>query len=248
MLLAIETATELVGAAVAEGTEVRAEAWVAGRRRHAETLAPLVDQVLAAAEVEVAGLSVVAVDVGPGLFTGLRVGVAMAKGLAFAAGINVVPVSSLTTLARAAFDTGFTGDVLAVVDARRAEVFAARFGPAPGGHGVPVARDVPRRYEPGELGAVLEEMVPANGDGLLAVGDGALRYASHFEGVHGVTVAGPSLSAPPPGALAVLAAEWLAEGHPPHDPIAVEAVYLREADARINWVTRTTAPSVAGES
>jgi tRNA threonylcarbamoyladenosine biosynthesis protein TsaB len=238
-LLAIETATEVVGAAVADDEGVRAAAWVAGRRRHAELLAPLVDDVLARAGVATAELTAVAVDVGPGLFTGLRVGLAMAKGLAFAAGIGVVPVTSLATLARAATDTGTADEVLAVVDARRGEVFAAAFGPGdPGG-------TEPRRYRPEELTAALPGLVAAAGGSLLVVGDGARRYGGPegWPALSGVTLAGPSLAWPLPWAAATLAGDLLADGFEALAPSEVAARYLREADARINWVTRREAPA-----
>jgi tRNA threonylcarbamoyl adenosine modification protein YeaZ/tRNA threonylcarbamoyl adenosine modification protein YjeE len=244
-LLAIETATELVGAAVSDDDGVRAAAWVVGRRRHAELLAPLVDDVLARAGVVTAELTAVAVDVGPGLFTGLRVGVAMAKGLAFAAGVGVVPVTSLAVLATEATEARPAGDVLAVIDARRAEVFVARYGPATTGHpGVPVVRHEPRRCRPEDLTADLPALAASSPGGLLVVGDGAARYAGAegWDRVTGVSVAGPALRWPPPAAAAALAARLVADGYEPLDPVAVAADYRREADARINWVTRRRAP------
>ncbi len=233
MLLAVETATELVGVALSDGDTVVAEAWVAGRRRHAETLAPLVGEVLRRAGVTPGDLGAVAVDVGPGLFTGLRVGVATAKGLAYGAGIGVVPVTSLEALAWAAGDAGHRGDVVAVVDARRAEVFAATFTAGP--DGTPAGRSAPARHAPEDLCAVL---AARDGAPLLAVGDGAVRYRDLLAAVPGVTVAGPSLAAPPPAAVARVAAAALASGAAPTDPMAVAALYLRDADARINWVVR----------
>ena len=83
-----------------------------------------------------------AVDLGPGLFTGLRVGVATAKGLAQGLGIGMVGVTSLEVLARAAFDTGWEGPVVAAVDARRGEVFAARYDRDPAAGGAPAAGPV----------------------------------------------------------------------------------------------------------
>lgn len=240
MLLAIESATELVGVALLEGDEIRYEVAHTGRRAHAETLAPLVEEGLAAAGVAAKDLETVAVDVGPGLFTGLRVGVAMAKGLAFAAGIGIVPVTSLQALALACFEVEASGEALAVVDARRGEVFAARF--TGGGGAVPVAVDEPRRYRPEELGAALPAMAAAATSGpLVLVGDGALRYAADWRLPPQVTMCRQELMGPPPGTVARLAAALLTSGAEARDPVSVEALYLRDADVRINWVTRSRA-------
>ncbi len=238
-LLAIESATELVGVAVYDGGDIRFEAAVTGRRQHAETLAPLVADALAAVGARTADLDAVAVDVGPGLFTGLRVGVAMAKGLAFAAGIGVVPVLSLQALARAALDADLADEVWAVVDARRGEVFAAHYRRDPGG-GAPVPSSEPQRYRPEALGAVLAGGGPAL-EALALVGDGALRYAPEWSLPPTSVLASDDFAAPPPAAVARLAHDLVISGKGPVDAESVAAVYLRDADARINWATRAGA-------
>ncbi len=124
-LVAIETATETVGVAVRTPAGVQAEFALTGRRRHVETLTPAVEHLLAQVGLTPSDLGVVAVDIGPGLFTGLRVGVAAAKGLAQSLGIGVVGATSLDILTAGAAAAGHRGLVLACVDARRAEVFAA---------------------------------------------------------------------------------------------------------------------------
>src|SRR5580704_548214 len=88
VILAIETATELVGVCLGE-TRPEAEIWVRGHRRHAESLAPAIRFVLDRTGIDLEALEAVAVDVGPGLFTGIRVGVASAKAFAAALGIGV---------------------------------------------------------------------------------------------------------------------------------------------------------------
>jgi len=232
ILLAVESATELVGAAVADESGPRSAAATTGRRRHAETLAPTIDFVCRQAGVDVRDVDLVAVDVGPGLFTGLRVGVATAKALGQGLGVPVLGVTSTEILAYAAFDAGCPTDVLAVVDARRAEVFCARYG-RPGADGRPTVLEPPRVLPPGELARAAP--------GFLAVGDGALRYAEHLLGRDGVGVGGPSLGAPSPSALARLALAALAGGAEPTPAADVEALYLRAADARANFVERPAA-------
>ena len=237
ILLGIESATELVGVAVADDDGPRAGVWAAGRRRHGEALAPAVVHALEQAQVGLDEVEAIAVDVGPGLFTGLRVGVATAKGLAQGLGLGVVGLTSVEVLAGAAIDAGWQGTVAAVVDARRGEVFAARYRRTGGGQLSVAEVSPPARYRPEELA---KELAGA-GEPLLAVGDGARRYAAELEPVAGLVLAGPSLAWPPPTTLVALAAERLAAGASPERPAAVLPTYLREADARINWSQRRSA-------
>lgn len=123
-LLAIETATECCSVALLTGGRLITRSEMAPRR-HAELLLPMCDDVLAEAGLARADLDVLAVGRGPGAFTGVRLAVSAAQGIALALDIPVVPVSSLAALALQAPDNG--ADVLAVIDARMGEVYAAVF-------------------------------------------------------------------------------------------------------------------------
>ena len=237
LLGAFESATELAGVALVEDGTVVAEVRAIGRRLHAETLLPALDETLALAGHRLEDLDAVAVDTGPGLFTGLRVGVATAKGLAQGRGIGVLGVSSLDVLAHLGADTGWPGSILAVVDARRAEVFAARYDNAGGSETVNGARLVRPEVLAGELAK--ERAEDPDGPPLLLVGDGARRYAEQLTSVEGTVLAGASLAHPTPGGVGVLASRRLVGGAVALPPEAVVPQYLREADARINWITRT---------
>jgi tRNA threonylcarbamoyladenosine biosynthesis protein TsaB len=232
MLLGIESATESIGVAISDGEGSTAVVRVAGRRRHAENLAPAIAQVLERLGVGLDRLDAIALDVGPGLFTGLRVGVATAKGLAQGLGIGVVGVTSLEILALAAFDGGWAGTVVPVVDARRAEVFVAQYGRG-AGDGDLVELVAPSRHRP-EL--VSDAVVRGEG-AVLACGDGALRYREQFEAGR-LTVAGATFGSPDPLALIRLATVRLDAGTAPLEAKDVTACYLREASAQINWVRR----------
>ncbi|MGH8988786.1 MAG: tRNA (adenosine(37)-N6)-threonylcarbamoyltransferase complex dimerization subunit type 1 TsaB [Acidimicrobiales bacterium] len=224
MLLGIETAAGLVGVALADEDGPLASVWLRGDRRHAETLAPALDHVLAQAGASLSDVEAIAVDVGPGLFTGLRVGVATAQGLAAGLGVGIVEVTSVEVLAREAYDSGWEGPVAAVVDARRAEVFTAWWaGPGAEPEGL-------SRHSPPDLAEQL-----AGTPGTLLVGTGAHRYRELFCGA-GLRVG--EVREPSPRALVSVAAGRLAEGAAPVRPAAVRPVYLRDADARINWVQR----------
>ena len=231
VVVAIETATETVGVAVRTAAGVQAELTLTGRRRHVETLTPALEHLLAQVELVPTELGVVAVDVGPGLFTGLRVGVAAAKGLAQSLGIGIVPATSLDILTAGAAAAGLRGLVLACVDARRGEVFATVHEVAVPG-AAPAPRLGPALFVPQDLVAALDEFAGAP---LHAVGDGARRYATALRAVPGVDPASPGLTFPPPAALVDLALARLDAGEPPVRPEAVVPLYMREADATSNY-------------
>lgn len=125
IVLAIESATARAGVALATPDGVIASAQVTRGPRHAEVLVPAIEFVCAQAGIELGAVDAIAVDVGPGLFTGLRVGIATANGLAQALGKPMIAVSSLDLLAHAYKHVGH--DLVAVIDARRSEVYAARY-------------------------------------------------------------------------------------------------------------------------
>src|SRR2546430_16259750 len=99
LVLGIETSTAQVGVAIGGHEGVLASAHSSRGKRHAENLTPTIDFVRRPARIELSDISVVAVDLGPGLFTGLRVGVASAKALAHALRVPMIGVSSLDLLA-----------------------------------------------------------------------------------------------------------------------------------------------------
>jgi len=205
VLLALDTSTPSVTAAVHDGTRVLAEATVVDARRHGELLSGQVAQVLADAGLVPADLTAIAVGVGPGPFTGLRVGVVTALTLGLALGVPVHGVCSLDALAwRADVD----GPFVVATDARRREVYWARY--ATRGERVGLAAVT----KPGDLAAEL--------GGLLVVGPGAELYAEVLGGA-GRTCA--PLSA---GALAEVALAVLATGGA---LLPARPLYLRRPDA-----------------
>lgn len=124
MLLALDTATPAVTVALADGAEVLAERTVVDARRHGELLAPAIAAVLDRGGVDRRALSRIVVGVGPGPFTGLRVGLMTARTLGAALG---VPVAGVCTLDLLAYDSGLAGSYAVATDARRREVYWARY-------------------------------------------------------------------------------------------------------------------------
>jgi tRNA threonylcarbamoyladenosine biosynthesis protein TsaB len=197
-------------------------------RRHAETLAPAIQFITAQAKVPLREISAVAVDVGPGLFTGLRVGVATAKALASTLRVPMIGVTSLDLLA---FPVRWSDrQIVSVVDARRGEVFFSFYRQVPGG----VQRTSPHRVgTPAELASEIQAL----GGEVLAVGDGAIRYADALSGLSRVEIGDGCVAYPSPGSLVELAhARALREEFV--QPWELEPVYLRKADAEINWQVR----------
>ncbi|MGI8755516.1 MAG: tRNA (adenosine(37)-N6)-threonylcarbamoyltransferase complex dimerization subunit type 1 TsaB [Acidimicrobiales bacterium] len=228
LILGLESATAQVGCAIGGHEGVLASSHSARGKRHAENLTPAIAFVCRQARVELAEISVIAVDHGPGLFTGLRVGVASGKAIAQALRVPMIAVSSLDLLA---FPLRFTSRrIAAVIDARRGEVFWAFYRHVPGG----VQRlGEPTVGNPDELAA---ELLARPEETLLA-GDGAIRYADRFADLSEVEVAGGDHAFPSARSLVQLAhaqalrEEWVR----PHE---VELAYLRKPDAEINWAVR----------
>ncbi len=223
--LAIETASLDVGVALADETGPLVVLATRAGRRHAETLHPLVEEACRLAGVTLGDVGGVAVDVGPGLFTGIRVGLAAAKGFAVALGVPLVGLTSLEILhaAMTAASNG-TAVVAPMVDLRRGEVAWALGRPGE-------ALSEPRLSPAGEAASALAALA-AGGESVIVGGDGARRYSGLFD--PRVAVAGPELAAPPVASLSVRAVASLEAGKASL-PMEVQPVYLREPDARINW-------------
>jgi tRNA threonylcarbamoyladenosine biosynthesis protein TsaB len=206
VILGLDTATASTAVALwaADGPEIerRDDPPLGARPAHAGRLLQLVEEVLAAAEADWEAVARIAVGVGPGSFTGLRLGIATARGLAQARDLPLVGVSSLAALA--------VGADLAVIDARRGEVFAA----APGAF-EPVA------LEPGDLAARIQP-------GWLTVGDGAVRFREPLERAGAVI---PADDAPQHRISALQICRLGAEGQSA-DRDALLPDYRREPDAQ----------------
>ncbi|MFY7065623.1 tRNA (adenosine(37)-N6)-threonylcarbamoyltransferase complex dimerization subunit type 1 TsaB [Nocardiopsis changdeensis] len=210
LLLAFDTATPAVTAAIGEsGADgaftLRASASSVDARRHGELLSPTIRRLTGEAGIALADLDAVAVGIGPGPYTGLRVGLATAHALADALG---VPCHGVATLDALAFATGRTGPFVAMTDARRKEVFWARYDD--------------RLTRVGEI--AVDRPADLDTGGLPLVGDGARMYADVF----GEAAAAPDPAHPDAAALAELALRRLHAGEALPAP---EPLYLRRPDA-----------------
>ncbi|MFF7977888.1 tRNA (adenosine(37)-N6)-threonylcarbamoyltransferase complex dimerization subunit type 1 TsaB [Streptomyces sp. NPDC007901] len=207
LLLALDTATPAVTVALHDGTAVIASSSQVDARRHGELLLPAVDRVLAEAGVRLDAVTAIVVGVGPGPYTGLRVGLMTADTFGLALGVPVHGLCTLDALAYAA-DIG-KGPFVVATDARRKEVYWATY-----------ADSRTRLTEPAvDRPADIAGQVA----GMPAVGAGALLYPDTFPVVHEPE----HVSA---AALASLAVERLAAGG---ELPAPRPLYLRRPDAQV---------------
>lgn len=184
---------------------------------HAEVLAPAIEHLLNTAGIDGSGLSGIAVGVGPGPFTGLRVGLATARTLGFVWNIPVHGVMSLDAIALRAVAEGTDTEFVVAIDARRKELYWARYAPT-------------GRLLEGPYVTVAEE-IPA----LPVYGAGAGLYAERLRAVGAVVVEGFEDLHPNAEAIGTRAARQLAAGE---KPLGTEPLYLRESDAKVPAVMK----------
>ncbi len=220
-ILAVDTATRSLSVAVSDEGGVLSETLVHNRRTHSQTLMPAVDRVLAAAGLTAADIDAYAVVVGPGSFTGLRIGLAAVKGMAFAAGAPVVGVSSLAALAEGFYAAPL---VCPLLDARKNEVYTAcyRFNGDRMEETAP-----PRVLSPAAAAADIE--TPC-----ILVGDGALHYRKTL-----LSILGEAARLPPEplhhiraSVVDRIARRRLAIGDT-DDTAALAPFYIRSSDAKL---------------
>ncbi|MFJ2440898.1 MULTISPECIES: tRNA (adenosine(37)-N6)-threonylcarbamoyltransferase complex dimerization subunit type 1 TsaB [unclassified Streptomyces] len=168
LLLAVDTATPAVTVALHDGTSVLATESQVDARRHGELLLPAVDRILAGAGLVPADVTDVVVGVGPGPYTGLRVGLVTA--LTFGSALGV-PVRGLCTLDGLAYASGLAGPFAVATDARRKEVYWARYADAR------TRLTEPAVDRPADLAERLA--------GLPVVGAGAVLYPDAFPDARG---------------------------------------------------------------
>ncbi len=228
LTLAIETATMQVGCALADQDGMLGTHEISRGRRHAEALAPALQFVFQQTGRSFDEVGCIAVDVGPGLFTGLRVGLATALAMAQSLDVPMVPICSLDAVAYPVRHTARL--VVAVLDARRGEVFHASYRSDDGSRiGVPACSS------PEDLAGQLAMRT----EPLLLVGDGAHTYFDVLSAdLRDPLLADAWLGCPTATAVAQLAQpfvrreEWIA-------PSSIVPLYLRKPDAEINWDTRS---------
>ena len=218
-ILAFDTATSACSAALWEDGAVRARRFENMTRGHAEVLMPMIADVIDEAGTDFSRLDLIAVTVGPGAFTGMRIGLATARGMALAAAVPCLGVTTLEAVAEGVQGRERAGATLLVVlSTKRQDVYAQAFDTKL----VPVAP--PRAVLPGELVAVVPAgRVVVAGD---AAGEmAALLMARRIDAVPSAAAAHPDAAR----VAAIAARRWT-----PGDVVAAPApLYLRPPDAEI---------------
>lgn len=226
LVLGIETSTTHASVAIVTQTEVVASYELGRGKSQDQVLVPAVQRMLEDGGLDWQQIGGIAVGLGPGLFTGLRVGVATAKALAHALNISIAGLASLDVLA---YGVRYTRrSICACIDARRKEIFWAFYRPVPGG----VQRATEFRCAPPSH-CVNE--IEARGDPVLVVGNGPYIYTREFENLGAdLEIAGVSDSTPTAVPLAELAVGRLVREE--SDKLMdVRPLYIRKSDAELTW-------------
>ncbi len=232
LILAAETSTRHCSVAVCSGTagdaasmRVLAECSIDRHRLHSEKLISTVDWILGESGVSLPDLDCLAVSIGPGSFTGLRIGAAAFKGLAYACSLPLLGVPTLDALAR--LPMAAEGCVVPLLDARMGEVFGS----------VCLMRGGVREKLCADMAAPVGEVmarVPEDAGTVLVLGDGADRYAGEIRGLcPRAQVCPGGLSSPRATGVAAEALHLLGCA-PATDPALVNPVYLRASQAEIS--------------
>ena len=227
LVLAIETSTPQTSVALGTQQGVLASQLVSWGVGHSEAVVPAIHHLLDLTQVRAPQISGVAVGVGPGLFTGLRVGVATARAFAQVLRVPVVGIGSLDVLAFSVRHA--RSRICAVSDGKRGEVFYAFYRPVPGG----LARESEYLVgRPERLAADLE----ASGEETLLVGGGALLYRRVLEDEAGTPLEFATTSMAFPSAVELLdlaLPRFLREETGRAEDLT--PLYVRKSDAEINW-------------
>jgi len=177
IILAIETSSELASCALLRGDDVLARS-SSGVRTHSQSVLPMIQELLAEAGIALKDCDAIAFGAGPGSFTGVRTACGIAQGLAFGAGLPVVPVVTLDAMALACHQRHGAQRVLTVLDARMDEVYWAQYE-FDGAVAAGIATAAPRAVQAPSLSA--PAAVQPQG-AVVACGNGLTAYAAAYEG------------------------------------------------------------------
>ncbi|MBW1686513.1 MAG: tRNA (adenosine(37)-N6)-threonylcarbamoyltransferase complex dimerization subunit type 1 TsaB [Deltaproteobacteria bacterium] len=223
LLLAVETSCGTPSVALLRGEELLAEEQAAAGRSGAEGLLPCVDAVLRRAGLALEAVEAFAISIGPGSFTGLRIGVATLKGFAFGTELPIAPVPTLAVLARAAPDA--LDPVVALVDARRGEFYAAAYRLEGAGR-------EPLPCEPAEGVYTPEQLAPRLPPACLLVGEGVALCGERLRALARSDVRLGPAAEPHARDVGILGARRIARG----EAVAAAALlphYVRRAEAEV---------------
>jgi len=222
LILSIETATGCGSIALTRGERLLAEATAQPEVTHSRRLLGTVDWLMHAAGVDWSDLDGIAVSLGPGSFTGLRIGMAAAKGLVMAAGVPLIGVQTLDALALSCIGTSM--QICPILDARKQEVYAALY--EPGEDGYPSRLTADEACSPEALAEKIDRPT-------VVFGTGVAVYTDVFKENTLIRLLPAPLTHPRGLHVGLLAADLLAKGEV-MDPVTAAPCYVRASEAEIN--------------
>lgn len=229
MLLAIDTATLASGVALATADKLVAEIIVQTKKTHSERLMPHIEQLLELGQAAKEDITAIAVSIGPGSFTGLRIGLATAKALAY---VWRVPIVGVSTLAALAYACPAPNSLLCpLLDAQKGNVYQAVY-----------------RWEQEKLFEITAPRVIAHQDAIkelkeqplpvLMLGEGAVLFQEAIVAAGSpIELAPPHVILPRAGSVALLGHQMLAQGIS-DDAMTLEPLYIRRSEAEVLWEQR----------
>ena len=223
IVLALDTSTARGSLALVEEGRDPVEAYLTPGTTHSKTLLPEIDRLLSGRGLTPAGLDLIAVGLGPGSFTGLRIGLAAAKGLAWAAGKPLIGVPTLDALAQ-----GYSGEAVQVcplLDARKGQFYTALY--KPGLNGAPERQSDFLALTPEDLTEFIQEETVFFGEGLSIWGPAlAEQLGTKYR-------RGPESLDHPRAALTAKRAVYLWQQGAETDPANIIPMYVRPPDIRV---------------
>jgi tRNA threonylcarbamoyladenosine biosynthesis protein TsaB len=230
IILSIDSSTPVAGIAVSDGMQLLGEITLNTKNTHSEKLMPLVKHLLDELALSVNDLDAIAVTQGPGSFTGLRIGMATAKGLAQGAGKKLIAVPTLDCLAQNLLH--YPGIICPIMNAQKKQVYTAIY--RSGRNKLERLSDY-QAIAVEQLAAQLKELK----EDVWFVGDGVAAFADVFQELLGdaCRFADGHNILPRAGALAMLAAERASEEQF-DDLYQAELIYIRKSEAEVQWEAR----------
>ncbi len=233
IILSIDSSTPVAGIAVSDGKKLLGEVMINTKNTHSEKLMPMVAQLLDDLQMTVQQIEAVAVTCGPGSFTGLRIGMATAKGIVQGGNKKLIAIPTLDTLAQNLMH--YNGVICPIMNAQKKQVYTAIY--RSGETNLERLSD----YQAIEAEKLAEQLLELN-ETVWFVGDGVEAFAHVFIDKLGnnCRFADGNLVLPRAGSLAMLAADR-AEQNQFDDLYQAELIYIRKSEAEVQWEARNLA-------
>ena len=230
IILSIDSSTPVAGISVSDGNKLLGEVMINTQNTHSEKLMPMVQQILNDLQMSIQQIDAVAVTCGPGSFTGLRIGMATAKGIVQGGNKKLIAIPTLDCLAQNL--KHYPGVICPIMNAQKKQVYTAIYRTAEG------KLERLSDYQAIEADKLAEQLLTLN-ETVWFTGDGVEAFADVFKEKLGdrCRLADGNTVLPRAGALAMLAAER-AEKEEFDDLYQAELIYIRKSEAEVQWEAR----------